>query len=128
MLCIVLLLTLLDIYIIGELNVPYIGLRLVSSFFVATILGIIGGITWSVLYPHLKTIKSIFLTPAFLFIIYGVVTLLGFSGAIAALAFGITLGNLHSFNILKWLPGAHVEQVELHSPRSHISLPAHSSC
>jgi cell volume regulation protein A len=112
-LCIVLLLTLLDIYIIGELNVPYVGLRLVSSFFVAAVLGVLGGIAWSVLYPQLKTIKSIFLTPAFLFIIYGIVTLLGFSGAIAALAFGITLGNLHSFNILKWLPGAHVAQVEL---------------
>ena len=87
--------------------------RLVSSFFVAAILGVIGGIAWSVLYPHLKTIKSIFLTPAFLFIIYGVVTLLGFSGAIAALAFGITLGNLHSFSIVKWLPSSHVEQVEL---------------
>ena len=105
-LCIVLLLTLLDIYIIGELNVPYVALRLVSSFFIAAILGVLGGIAWSVLYPHLKTIKSIFLTPAFLFIIYGVVTLLGFSGAIAALAFGITLGNLHSFSIINWLPGS----------------------
>jgi cell volume regulation protein A len=112
-LCIVLLLTLLDIYIIGELNVPYVALRLVSSFLIAAILGVLGGIAWSVLYPHLKTIKSIFLTPAFLFIIYGIVTLLGFSGAIAALAFGITLGNLHSFSIIRWLPGAHVEQVEL---------------
>jgi potassium/hydrogen antiporter len=112
-LCIVVMLTLLDVYMIGELNLPYVTLRLISSFLVAAVLGVIGGIVWSVLYPQLKTIKSIFLTPAFLFIIYGVVTLLGFSGAIAALAFGITLGNLPSFSIVKWLPSSHVEQVEL---------------
>jgi potassium/hydrogen antiporter len=112
-LCIVVMLTLLDVYQLGELNIPFVTLRLVSSFLVAAVLGVIGGIVWSVLYPHLKTIKSIFLTPAFLFIIYGIVTLLGFSGAIAALAFGITLGNLKSFSISRWLPAAHVEQVEL---------------
>ena len=98
---------------LGELNVPLRHFRLVSSFFIAAILGMIGGIVWSVIYPHLKTIKSVFLTPAFLFIIYGIVTLLGFSGAIAALAFGITLGNLHSFSIIRWIPASHIEQVEL---------------
>ena len=126
-LCIVLLLTLLDIYIIGELNVPYVALRLVSSFFIAAILGVIGGIAWSVLYPHLKTIKSIFLTPAFLFIIYGVVTLLGFSGAIAALAFGITLGNLHSFQYSQVASGITCYASRTHSPRSHVSLAARSA-
>jgi len=112
-LCIVVLLTLLDVYILGELNVPYVTIRLVSSFLISAVLGIIGGIAWSVLYPRLKTIKSIFLTPAFLFIIYGIVTLLGFSGAIAALTFGITLGNLESFSITKLLPATHVSQVTL---------------
>jgi potassium/hydrogen antiporter len=80
-LCIVVMLTLLDVYLLGELNVPYVTFRLVSSFFVAAVLGVIGGIVWSVLYPHLKTIKSIFLTPAFLFMIYGIVNLLGLSGS-----------------------------------------------
>ncbi len=112
-LCIVVMLTLLDVYLLGQLDVPYVTLRLVSSFLVAGVLGVIGGIIWSVLYPQLKTIKSIFLTPAFVFIIYGIVTLLGFSGAIAALAFGITLGNLESFSIGRLIPVAHVKQVEL---------------
>ncbi|MDD1719974.1 MAG: cation:proton antiporter, partial [Methanoregulaceae archaeon] len=112
-LCIVVMLSLLDVYLIGELNVPFVVIKLASSFFFAAVLGVIGGIAWSVLYHRLKTIKSIFLTPAFLFVIYGIVTLLGFSGAIAALAFGITLGNLHSFRIVQWIPAAHVEQVEL---------------
>jgi len=112
-LCIVVVLALLDVYLLGELNVTYVIFRLVSTFFIAAILGVIGGLVWSVLYPHLKTIESVFLTPAFLFIIYGIVSLLGFSGAIAALAFGITLGNLHSFSIIRLIPASHVEQVEL---------------
>lgn len=112
-LCIVVLLAFLDIYQIGELNVPYVAARFASSFIVAGIIGVSGGIAWSVLYHRLKTIRSIFLTPAFVFIIYGVATLLGFSGAIAALAFGITLGNLNSFSIVRWIPAAHVTQVEL---------------
>ena len=120
-LCIVVLLALLDVYQLGELNVPYITLRLVSTFLVAGILGMIGGVAWSMLYPKLKTIKSIFLTPAFLFIIYGLVSLAGFSGAIAALAFGITLGNLHSFRITKLLPASHIEQAEL-TPHENIFL------
>ena len=102
---------LLDIYIIGVLNVPYVALRLVSSFFIVAILGVLGGIAWSVLYPHLKTIKNIFLTPAF--IIYGVVTLLGFSGAIAALALVSLLGTCTLSVLLIGFRAAHVKQVEL---------------
>jgi potassium/hydrogen antiporter len=112
-LCIVLVLTLLDVYTLHELNIPYVALRLISSFLVAAVLGVIGGIIWSVLYPKLKTIKSIFFTPAFLFIVYGIVTLIGFSGAIAALSFGITLGSLDSFRISKIFPDSTVKQVEL---------------
>jgi NhaP-type Na+/H+ or K+/H+ antiporter len=112
-LCIVVMLTLLDVYVIGELNVPYVTVRLLSSFFIAGAFGVLGGIVWSVLYPQLKTIKSIFLTPAFVFVIYGAVSLLGFSGAIAALCFGITLGNLPLFRITQWLPSYHIRQVEL---------------
>jgi len=112
-LCIVLVLTLIDVYTLHELNIPFVALRLVSSFLIAAILGVIGGIIWSVLYPMLKTIKSIFFTPAFLFIVYGIVTLLGFSGAIASLAFGITLGSLDTFRISKILPDSNIKQVEL---------------
>jgi cell volume regulation protein A len=112
-LCIVLVLTLLDVYTLHEFNIPFVALRLISSFLVAAVLGVICGIVWSIVYPMLKTIKSIFFTPAFLFIVYGVVTLMGFSGAIASLAFGITLGSLDTFRISKILPDAHVKQVEL---------------
>ena len=40
-----------------------------------------------------------FTTPAFVFVIYGIAESLGFSGAIAALAFGITLANIDRFRI-----------------------------
>jgi NhaP-type Na+/H+ or K+/H+ antiporter len=43
--------------------------------------------------------NAIFTTPAFVFIIYGVVEILGFSGPIAALAFGVTIGNIETIRI-----------------------------
>ena len=52
-LCIVVMLTLLDVYMLGGIcNVPYVTLKTVSSFFVAAVLGVIGGIVWSVIYPQ----------------------------------------------------------------------------
>ena len=51
----------------------------------------------------------------FVFIVFGLVSLLGFSGAIAALALGVTFGNLNYFKAEKILPflGNDVTQVEL---------------
>jgi NhaP-type Na+/H+ or K+/H+ antiporter len=80
----------------------------------AVILGVFGGVFWSAIYNKLGMIKSVFLTPGFLFIIYGIVDMLGYSGAIAALAFGVTLGNLNSFRISQFFPSVgDIPQVEL---------------
>jgi NhaP-type Na+/H+ or K+/H+ antiporter len=38
--------------------------------------------------------NTMFTTPAFVFVIFGIVEILGFNGAIAVLAFGITIGNI----------------------------------
>lgn len=40
-----------------------------------------------------------FLTPAFVLVIFSIAELLGYSGAIAALDFGIVLGNIQSFSL-----------------------------
>ncbi len=88
--------------------------KLIASLLMAVILGVIGGVFWSAIYNKLGNIKSVFLTPGFLFIIYGVVDTLGYSGAIAALAFGVTLGNLNSFKISRFFPSVQdIPQVEL---------------
>ena len=79
----------------GTISVSAIGQKLLASFLVAIVFGVAGALIWSVLRLRIKSLKgSMFTTPAFLFIIYGVVELIGFNGAIAALAFGITFGNV----------------------------------
>jgi cell volume regulation protein A len=113
-LCIIVLLTILDVYQLGTVDLRITAGKLIASLLMAVILGVLGGVFWSTIYDRLGTIKSIFLTPAFLFIIYGVVDMLGYSGAIAALAFGITLGNLDSFNLSRFFSSAqNISQVEL---------------
>jgi NhaP-type Na+/H+ or K+/H+ antiporter len=113
-LCIVILLTILDVYHLGTIDLSLTAGRLIAALFMAAVLGVLAGVFWSSIYHRLGNIGSIFLTPAFLIIIYGIVDMIGYSGAIAALAFGITLGNLDSFKISHFFPSAHdIPQVEL---------------
>ena len=68
-----------------------------SSFILATVMGLIGAIFWALILDQVRNIKySILTTPAFVFIIYGLNEWMGFSGAIAALAFGIGMANIDS--------------------------------
>jgi NhaP-type Na+/H+ or K+/H+ antiporter len=74
-----------------------------SSFLLASFIGVIGSIFWSMVLDKVRTINnSIFTTPAFVFIIYGINELLGYSGIISALAFGIGLANMGNIHD-KWL-------------------------
>ena len=69
-----------------------------SAFTFAMLMGVGGALIWSRLIRYIRKIQdSIFTTPAFVFVIYGVAELLGFNGAIAALAFGITMANIETF-------------------------------
>lgn len=66
-----------------------------SSFILATVMGLVGAIFWALILDKVRNLKnSILTTPAFVFIIYGINEWMGFSGAIAALAFGIGLANI----------------------------------
>ena len=68
-----------------------------SSFILATVMGLFGAIFWALILDKVRNIKySILTTPAFVFIIYGLNEWMGFSGAIAALAFGIGMANIDS--------------------------------
>jgi NhaP-type Na+/H+ or K+/H+ antiporter len=114
-LCIVVLLALLDVVKLQEFNIGHVVGNLFASFLIAIIIGVAAGVWWSSIYHKIASIKSVFITPAFVFIVFGFVSLLGFSGAIAALALGLTLGNLNYFKAEKILPflGDDVTQVEL---------------
>jgi cell volume regulation protein A len=96
-LSIVITIALIEAYILGKFEVVSVTGNLISSFLVAIAFGVLGAFIWSRLLNRIHVIKnSMFTTAAFLFVIYGIVELLGFSGPISALAFGITIGNLES--------------------------------
>lgn len=88
-------LTLLSAYKIGRVDVAFVTGQMIAAFLLAAMLGIAGAFLWSVLLNRMRTLQNtVFTTPAFVFIIYGIVEILNYSGPIAALAFGITLGNI----------------------------------
>ena len=81
----------------GAMNVGKVLGDIISSFILATVIGVISAILWSYVLERVRHVKnSILTTPAFVFIVYGFNEWLGFSGAIAALAFGIGMANIDS--------------------------------
>lgn len=96
-LSIVITIALIEAYRLGEFEVASVTGSLIASFLVAIAFGIIGAFIWSRLLNKIHAIKnSMFTTAAFVFVIFGVVELLDFSGPMSALAFGITIGNVES--------------------------------
>jgi len=97
-LCIVFALAFMESYKIGGLQVGKIVGKVISSFLLALMIGVAGGIMWASVLDRIRKVQnSMFLTPAFVFIIYGLTEAMDFSGAIAALAFGMVMGNTEYF-------------------------------
>jgi len=88
-------LTLIETYQMGEFQVLEVTGSLIASFLVAIGLGVASAFIWSLFLNRIRHVKNtMFTTAACVFVVFGLVELLGFNGPIAALAFGITLGNL----------------------------------
>jgi len=86
----------------GAIRVHVVAGHVIASFLIAILFGVIFAFAWSLLLNRIRNLKNaIFTTPAFVFIVFGVVELLGYSGYVAALAFGITLGNIGLLNVLR---------------------------
>jgi NhaP-type Na+/H+ or K+/H+ antiporter len=67
---------------------------ILSTFLFAALIGLGGSLAWSAIQHFVRRFpNTYFSTLAFVFIIYGITGLLGFSGGIAALAFGFGLAN-----------------------------------
>jgi cell volume regulation protein A len=99
-LSIVVAIALVELHRLGELRVGLMVGEILSSFVLASLLGIGSGFLWSMLLDKVRNLKhAVFTTPAFLFVVFGVTELLGFSGYIAALAFGVTLGNIEAVEL-----------------------------
>jgi len=96
-LSIVITIALIEAYKLGEFQVAPVTGNLVASFLVAIVFGVVGAFIWSRFLNRIHAIKNtMFTTAAFVFVIFGIVEILGFNGAIAALVFGITIGNMES--------------------------------
>jgi NhaP-type Na+/H+ or K+/H+ antiporter len=90
---------LLEIFRIGGTSVGAMAGQFVASFAMAVVIGAGGAFFWSAVLNRVRTLQnSLFLTLAFVLIIFGVTQWLGFAGYISSLVFGITLGNMTSFN------------------------------
>ncbi|MBR4391253.1 MAG: cation:proton antiporter [Bacteroidales bacterium] len=94
-LCIVFALALLQVVQSGTMNIGGVLGQILSSFILASIIGLLAAVFWSYILDKVRHVKnSILTTPAFVFIVYGINEWLGFSGAIASLAFGIGMANI----------------------------------
>ncbi len=79
---------------VGEFGAIGIVGEVSTALLLATALGLGLGVSWSFAWNKIRQFPdSVFSTVAFTFVIYGLAELLGASGPIAVLAFGITLAN-----------------------------------
>lgn len=89
--------------------------EIIAAFIIAIIIGALGGIVWAVFLERVRQLKNtISTTLSFVFIVYGLCEMLGYSGPVAALLFGITIGNIQMFRRLPmfsaegpWQPSNH---------------------
>lgn len=116
-LCIVFALAFIESYKYSSVDVGGIIGKVLASFILAMMIGIAGGIVWSSILEKIRKIQnSMFLTPAFVFVLYGLAESMGYSGAITALAFGIVMGNTEyfEFSFLKKFQHNNMMRLESH--------------
>ncbi len=93
-LCIVFTIGMLQSIESGEFKIWMIIYTLAASLIAASVIGAVGGIFWLKVINWVRRFRNTqFATCFFMFVIYGIAEMSGFSGAIAALAFGIVMGN-----------------------------------
>lgn len=96
-LCLVVGLAALEGLKVGALDIGSILNSMWKSFLFAALIGLAAGFLWSLLLDFIRGAKnSMFTSLAFLFVVYSIVELLQLNGGIAALCFGIVLGNTES--------------------------------
>jgi NhaP-type Na+/H+ or K+/H+ antiporter len=102
-LCIVGVFALLQIYTLGGVEPGRLVGGVMAALIFAAVIGVLGGIGWLLVLGKVRDFpNTISSTLAYVFIVYGATEGLGFSGAIAALALGITLTNFEKFGLTKF--------------------------
>lgn len=99
-LCIVGVFALLQIFTNGSVEPGRLIGSVLAALIFAAVIGVLGGIGWLLVLGKVRDFpNTISSTLAYVFIVYGATEGLGFSGAIAALALGITLTNFEKFGL-----------------------------
>lgn len=99
-LCLIVGLALLDGIALGAVSMGKVFSDMWKDFLFAILMGLFSGFVWSALISLVRSLKnSMFTTLAFVFILYGIVELLGLNGGIAVLSFGILLGNIELVDV-----------------------------
>jgi NhaP-type Na+/H+ or K+/H+ antiporter len=102
-LCIVGVFALLQIYTQGGVEPGKLIGGVLAALIFAAVIGLIGGIGWLLVLVKVRDFpNTMSSTLAYVFIVYGSTEMLGFSGAIAALALGITLTNFEKFGLTRF--------------------------
>lgn len=101
-LCIVMAFSFLEAFQEGDLTTSQIVLNILKSLGIAMLLGFLGSVAWQAILVWVRRFpNTLFTTFAFIFVLYGSAELLGFSGAITALSFGITMTNFENLGLKK---------------------------
>ncbi len=99
-LCIVGVFALLQVHTQGGVEPGRLIGGVLAALIFAAAIGVAGGIGWLLVLGKVRDFpNTISSTLAYVFIVYGLTEALGFSGAIAALALGVTLTNFEKFGL-----------------------------
>jgi potassium/hydrogen antiporter len=94
----------MDSYRLGKLHVTQMIGQILATLILAGLAGAGSAFLWSALLRRIRGLEnSIFTTPAFVFVLFGIVEIFGFSGYVAAVVFGAVLGNIEVFHGIAWL-------------------------
>ncbi|MEW5893891.1 MAG: cation:proton antiporter [Pseudomonadota bacterium] len=110
-LCILGVFALLQMDLQGAVDPARLVGSVLAALIFAMVIGVLGGLGWMLMLHRIRDIpNTISSTVASVFIVYGITEALGFSGAIASLAFGITLSNYEQLGMprIKLLTGKKV--------------------
>ena len=93
-----------DSFRFGQVRIGQMAGQIIATLIMAGIAGGGAGLIWSVLLQRIRGLEnSMFTTPAFVFVLFGVVEILGFSGYVAAVVFGAVLGNIEALQRMSWM-------------------------
>ncbi len=94
----------MDSYHLGKVRPGQMLGQIIATLVLAGFAGAASAFLWSVLLRRIRGLEnSIFTTPAFVFVLFGLVEILGFSGYVAAAVFGAVLGNIEVFHGMAWM-------------------------